>query len=310
MATGVATDRWWRSLQKGMRPTPTEKARVHHRFIESYRTRPIIGDAFAKRTPATNQHDPVAFAKFLDRAQRHQLLPTWWSAQDVDEVIDKVDTVARKKNEDVSIVRELSERVVGYRVTGTLAGAHILITCHDDRYRVAVLHEVLQANDTKTLVLVESSFEARQMAEALSSNGLPTLSLREGRDNTERDWMSRLFKNSNVMALVSTDDALRSMWFPDVHAVVNMGLPPTVGAFFGRLSFAARKAMAITIAPVEAAECNRDLIDVLVRARVEERDGTATRATGGGETLPPEPARGRRSARRGVKRGSHQGRAR
>jgi len=83
---------------------------------------------------------------------------------------------------------------------------------------------------SRVLVFVNSKKRTDELTRELRADGWPALGLHGDKCQLEREWALGEFKTGRAPVLVATDVAQRGLDIPNVGAVVNFDMPPTIDA--------------------------------------------------------------------------------
>jgi len=94
--------------------------------------------------------------------------------------------------------------------------------------KVVYLLECLQKTPPPVLVFSEKKAEVDDIHEYLLLKGVEAVSIHGGRDQEERQWAIREFREGRKDVLVATDVASKGLDFPNIQHVINYDMPTDI----------------------------------------------------------------------------------
>lgn len=91
-----------------------------------------------------------------------------------------------------------------------------------------------EANNPLVIIFASSKLRVDETTRKLRANGFPALAMHGGKDQHEREWVLREFRDGKSPILLATDVAARGLDVPGVTTVVNMDAPNTVEDYVHR----------------------------------------------------------------------------
>lgn len=101
--------------------------------------------------------------------------------------------------------------------------------------KVVYLLECLQKTPPPVLVFSEKKAEVDDIHEYLLLKGVEAVSIHGGKDQEERQWAIREFKEERKDVLVATDVASKGLDFPNIQHVINYDMPTDIENYVHRI---------------------------------------------------------------------------
>jgi ATP-dependent RNA helicase DDX41 len=137
--------------------------------------------------------------------------------------------------------------------------------------KILYLLECLQKTPPPVLIFSEKKSEVDDIHEYLLLKGVQAVAIHGGKDQEERQWAVREFKNHRKDVLVATDIASKGLDFSDIQHVVNYDMPLDIENYvhrIGRTGRCGKTGIATTFINKSCEESVlRDLKALLIEAR-------------------------------------------
>jgi ATP-dependent RNA helicase DDX41 len=101
--------------------------------------------------------------------------------------------------------------------------------------KMVYLLECLQKTPPPVLIFCDSKAEVDDVHEFLLVNGVEAVAIHGGKDQEEREYAIRMFKEGKKDVLVATDVASKGLDFPDVQHVINFEMPKEIENYIHRI---------------------------------------------------------------------------
>merc|ERR1719502_13619 len=167
--------------------------------------------------------------------------------------------------------------------TTALITQTVLWTEEQDKNRV--LLELLQQQQGRTIIFVETKRAAEQLEEFLYRSQVPATSIHGDRTQREREQALLAFRKGMPATLVATDVAARGLDVPDCLHVINYELPRDINSYvhrIGRTGRMGRQGTAISLFSPSNKPVARDMVTLLQEASQEVPDWLMKFAAEGG----------------------------
>ena len=138
--------------------------------------------------------------------------------------------------------------------------------------RISRLLEVLQKTAPPALIFCEGKSDVDEIHEYLLGKGVAAVSIHGDRDQEDRDWAMREFRNGRKDVLVATDVAAKGLDFPRIRHVINYDMPEiqTYVHRIGRTGRGDKTGLATTfVRHADSTTLIADLMQLLVEAKQE-----------------------------------------
>eukprot|EP01102_Stenamoeba_stenopodia_P015798 TRINITY_DN5445_c0_g1_i2.p1 TRINITY_DN5445_c0_g1~~TRINITY_DN5445_c0_g1_i2.p1 ORF type:complete len:313 (-),score=90.22 TRINITY_DN5445_c0_g1_i2:18-956(-) len=101
--------------------------------------------------------------------------------------------------------------------------------------KIVYLLECLQKTRPPVLVFCENKADVDDIHEYLLLKGVEAVAIHGGKDQEEREYAIRAFKEGKKDVLVATDVASKGLDFPDVQHVINFDMPKEIENYVHRI---------------------------------------------------------------------------
>ncbi|XP_065572372.1 uncharacterized protein LOC136034841 [Artemia franciscana] len=132
-----------------------------------------------------------------------------------------------------------------------------------------LLTKISKEQEKKTIIFVETKQMADEIADSIRGYGYPAKAIHGDKDQRERDWTLKEFRNSKINILVATDVAARGLDIDDIKYVINYDYPQNSEDYIhriGRTGRSNRTGIAHTFFTPKKGNKAKDLIGVLKEA--------------------------------------------
>ena len=147
-----------------------------------------------------------------------------------------------------------------------------------------LLDEILSKDDkSKILIFVATKRKADELTRGMRKDGWPALCIHGDKEQPEREWVLKEFKESKTPILIATDVAARGLDVDDIKFVINYDYPNNSEDYVHRIGRTGRRdriGVAITFFTNENGPKARDLIKVLEEAKQKVPADLASMANG------------------------------
>lgn len=107
--------------------------------------------------------------------------------------------------------------------------------------KVVYLLEVLQKTAPPVLIFCENKNDVDEIHEYLLLKGVDAVAIHGGKDQEERDFAIRTFKEGKKDVLIATDVASKGLDFPDIQHVINYDMPKEIDTYVHRIGRTGRR---------------------------------------------------------------------
>ena len=128
----------------------------------------------------------------------------------------------------------------------------------------------------RTIIFCKTKANCDNITRMIRMDGLPALAIHGNKEQRERDWTLREFKEGRSFVLVATDVASRGLDVKDVRLVVNYDMPDGCEDFIHRIGRTGRKTnegynegRAVSLFTMEDGRLARELVGILTEAKQE-----------------------------------------
>ncbi|XP_002731189.1 putative ATP-dependent RNA helicase DDX5 [Saccoglossus kowalevskii] len=138
----------------------------------------------------------------------------------------------------------------------------------DDKL-IRLLEEIMQENENKTLIFVETKKRTDDLTRRMRRDGWPAMCIHGDKSQPERDWVLSEFRAGNAPILLATDVASRGLDVTDIKFVINFDYPSSTEDYIhriGRTARSERTGTAYTFFTAGNMKQAPELIDVLREA--------------------------------------------
>ena len=101
--------------------------------------------------------------------------------------------------------------------------------------KIVYLLECLQKTAPPVIIFTESKQETDDIHEYLMLKGVEAVSVHGGKDQSEREWAIKMFKEGKKDVLVGTDVASKGLDFPEIQHVINYDMPKEIENYVHRI---------------------------------------------------------------------------
>ncbi|XP_062522206.1 probable ATP-dependent RNA helicase DDX41 isoform X2 [Corticium candelabrum] len=101
--------------------------------------------------------------------------------------------------------------------------------------KIVYLLECLQKTAPPVLVFAQKKADVDDMHEYLLLKGVEAVAIHGGKDQEERHWAVRQFKEGHKDVLIATDVASKGLDFPDIQHVINYDMPEDMESYVHRI---------------------------------------------------------------------------
>ena len=101
--------------------------------------------------------------------------------------------------------------------------------------KIVYLLECLQKTAPPVLIFCESKTDVDDIHEYLMLKGVEAVGIHAGKDQEEREYAIRMFKDQKKDVLIGTDVASKGLDFPDVQHVINFDMPKEIENYVHRI---------------------------------------------------------------------------
>lgn len=101
--------------------------------------------------------------------------------------------------------------------------------------KIVYLLECLQKTAPPVLVFAQKKSDVDDMHEYLLLKGVEAVAIHGGKDQEERHWAVRQFKEGKKDVLIATDVASKGLDFPDIQHVINYDMPEDMESYVHRI---------------------------------------------------------------------------
>merc|ERR1740115_108144 len=101
--------------------------------------------------------------------------------------------------------------------------------------KILYLLECLQKTAPPVLIFCESKTDVDDIHEYLMLKGVEAVGIHAGKDQEEREYAIRMFKDQKKDVLIGTDVASKGLDFPDVQHVINFDMPKEIENYVHRI---------------------------------------------------------------------------
>lgn len=101
--------------------------------------------------------------------------------------------------------------------------------------KLAYLGEVLKKTPPPVLIFADSKGDVDEIHEHLLGLGVSAVAIYGSKDQAERDYAIRAFKDGEKDVLIATDVASKGLDFPDIRHVINYDFPKEIDAYVHRI---------------------------------------------------------------------------
>jgi ATP-dependent RNA helicase DDX5/DBP2 len=122
----------------------------------------------------------------------------------------------------------------------------------------------------KILIFTATKRGADQLTMQMRRENLPALSIHGDKEQSERDWVLREFREGRQPILIATDVAARGLDVKDIKAVVNYDMANSIEDYIhriGRTGRAGATGESFTFFTSENSRMARDLVTILEKAK-------------------------------------------
>lgn len=135
---------------------------------------------------------------------------------------------------------------------------------------IQMLQELMQHENLKTLIFVETKRKADELTRQMRRDGWPTLAIHGDKQQSEREWVLNEFRQGKTPVLIVTDVAARGLDVNDIKVVINYDYPNGGSEDYihriGRTGRVDKTGTAITFFTHSDAKMAGDLIRILEEA--------------------------------------------
>lgn len=128
----------------------------------------------------------------------------------------------------------------------------------------------------RTIIFCKTKNNCDELTRMLRMAGLPALAIHGNKEQRERDWTLREFKEGRSYLMCATDVASRGLDVKDVRLVINYDLPDATEDYIHRVGRTGRKTnegynkgRAVSLFTSEDAKLARELVRILADAKQE-----------------------------------------
>lgn len=151
---------------------------------------------------------------------------------------------------------------------------HVEVCLEDEKpYKLSqLLRKITEDELPKSLIFVETKRKADELARKLKREGYIALAIHGDKNQQDRDYVLREFREGRCPLLIATDVASRGIHIEDVKNVINYDYPNCSEDYIhriGRTGRASNKGTAYTFFTPNNRNKARDLIEVLEEAKQE-----------------------------------------
>eukprot|EP01134_Creolimax_fragrantissima_P001536 CFRG1536T1 len=101
--------------------------------------------------------------------------------------------------------------------------------------KIVYLLECLQKTAPPALIFSENKVDVDDIHEYLLLKGVEAVAVHGGKDQEERDWGIKAFKEGRKDVIVATDVASKGLDFPDIQHVINFDMPSEIENYVHRI---------------------------------------------------------------------------
>jgi len=101
--------------------------------------------------------------------------------------------------------------------------------------KIIYLLECLQKTSPPCLIFCESKMECDDIHEYLMLKGVAAVSIHGGKDQDEREYAIKMFKEGRKDVLIGTDVASKGLDFPEIQHVINFDMPKEIENYVHRI---------------------------------------------------------------------------
>jgi len=158
----------------------------------------------------------------------------------------------------------------------------------EKRGRLKRLLEKVMDGQSKILIFAGTKRDGDELTREMRMDGWPALCIHGDKQQTERDWVLKEFKEGKSPILVATDVASRGLDVKDIKYVINYDFPTQIEDYIhrvGRTGRAGATGSSYTFFTADKSKHAKDLISVLKEASQpvpEELEKLAESSSGGG----------------------------
>ncbi|XP_070581123.1 probable ATP-dependent RNA helicase DDX5 [Ptychodera flava] len=109
----------------------------------------------------------------------------------------------------------------------------------DDKL-IRLMEEIMQENENKTLIFVETKKRTDDLTRRMRRDGWPAMCIHGDKSQPERDWVLSEFRSGNAPILIATDVASRGLDVSDIKFVINYDYPSSTEDYVHRIGRTAR----------------------------------------------------------------------
>jgi len=140
---------------------------------------------------------------------------------------------------------------------------------YDKRGRLQKLIERIM-DGSKILIFVETKRGADSLTREMRTNGWPALSIHGDKQQSERDWVLKEFRDGKNPILIATDVAARGLDVKNVKFVINYDMPTQIEDYIhriGRTGRAGTQGSAYSFFTSDKSRIASDLVKILTEAQ-------------------------------------------
>jgi len=154
------------------------------------------------------------------------------------------------------------------------------------RRLVDILSRVITSNRERVLIFSETKRMCDSLVQSLRADGFPALAIHGDKQQHEREWVLKEFRNGTNNLMIATDVASRGIDVKDIRYVINYDFPKTIEDYVHRIGRTGRaNATGVAISFVDDrkdAKLMRPLLRLLEEAKQKVPEKVANLAGGGG----------------------------
>jgi ATP-dependent RNA helicase DDX5/DBP2 len=146
-----------------------------------------------------------------------------------------------------------------------------------------LLEKILANGNHKILIFCETKRGTDQLTQDLRKEGFPALCIHGDKDQSERDWVFKQFKNGESPIMLATDVAARGLDIKDIKYVINYDFPRQIEDYvhrIGRTGRAGAQGTAYSFFTMDKAKLAPDLISIMRENGANVPDDLANLAGG------------------------------
>ena len=148
-----------------------------------------------------------------------------------------------------------------------------------------LLEHIMKQEENKTMIFVDTKRKADELTRGMRKDGWPALCIHGDKNQAERDWVMKEFKEGKTPVLLATDVAARGLDVHDIKFVINYDYPNNSEDYVHRIGRTGRrdqKGVSYTFFTRANGPKARDLIKVLEEAKQNIPQELSDMAANGG----------------------------